>query len=379
MRFRISLIAVTLGVMTLFGCARSQPPAAMAPPMQQTGGMAPTMGGAPPQDAGVYNWQDVPQGQQIPVQRARFDQGGYQIYCATGETIVVPFVNQDMYVMKFGRSNTGQTYFVNEGTVPILYLRDGDFLENAAAQNARWYPIPQDYAYSRPIYVGLAPTWNDYMAMGWYPGMVTYGGLWGYSPGVRFVWMPSFSVHIGSNYYRSYDTYRTYYTRNPGYVRTRVVYNNYGTRSTGSWGSRRISGGSSTFRAGGGTGSFRPGVSGTSGFRSGGGFRPSSNGTGSFRPGSSMGGGGFSGSRPSGGSTSGSFSGNRGFGNAAPTSSGSFSGNRSFGGSSSGRSSFGGASSSGRSSFSGSSGSSGRSSFGGSSGGRSGSFGGRRR
>src|SRR5207244_1384423 len=123
-----------------------------------------------------------PQGQQIPINAARFDQGGYQLYAATGETIVVPFVNQNMYVMKFGRSANGQMFFVAEGDAPTLYLPPNGYLENAVAQNARWYPIPADYAYSRPMYVGLAPSWAEYTAMGWYPGMVTYGGMWGYSP-----------------------------------------------------------------------------------------------------------------------------------------------------------------------------------------------------
>src|SRR5438034_1084223 len=79
------------------------------------GGMQPA--GAP--SMGVYQWQDVPQGQQVPVNRATFDQGGYKVYAASGETIVVPFANQNLYAMKFGRSYTGQAYFVNEGDAPV--------------------------------------------------------------------------------------------------------------------------------------------------------------------------------------------------------------------------------------------------------------------
>src|SRR2546423_8340594 len=115
MRGRLVLGPIALlGTMLVAGCHSNQPVT-----------MAPPVGGAtPPPSAGqvtggqVYNWPDVPQGQQIPVSRASFDQGGYQIYAATGETIVVPFANQNLYVMKFGRSGTGQTYFVNEGTAP---------------------------------------------------------------------------------------------------------------------------------------------------------------------------------------------------------------------------------------------------------------------
>ena len=70
----------------------------------------------------MYKWQDVPVGQQVGIARAQFDQGGYQLVTDTGDTIVVPFVNQNLYVMRFGRSN-GQTYFVNENGAPTLYCR----------------------------------------------------------------------------------------------------------------------------------------------------------------------------------------------------------------------------------------------------------------
>jgi hypothetical protein len=315
----------------------------------------------------VFQWQDVPQGQQVPITRAVFDQGGYQLFAATGETIVVPFVNQNLYAMKFGRTGGGQSYFVNEGDAPVLYLRPGDFLENAAAQNARWYPLPDTYPYTRPVYVSLAPSWNDYIGMGWYPGMVAYGGLWGYRPyGVPFAWMPSFSIHIGGTRYTDYVSYRTYYTHTPGYSRTRIVYNNYGTpRGTGSWARTRTSRTTGSFRSGSAatsTGSFRargfstpPGSFGTSSSSSGGSFsfgRRSSSTTGSF-----------SGSAAS--APTGSFGGTRSFGSGSGST-------RSFGRSSS--SSFGGTRTYGSGSFGGGGRSSG--SFGG--GTRSSSFGSRR-
>ena len=338
------LNAVALvGVVGLLGCSSQPPPAAMAPPVQQTAPVAAPVG-APPQDMGVYNWRDVPQGQRVPVQRARFDQGGYQLYCATGETIVVPFENQNLYVMKFGRAHRDPSYFVNEG-VPVLYLNDNDYLENAAAQNARWYPIPRDYNYTRPIYVSVAPSWSAYTSMGWYPGMVAYGGVWGYSPGVHFNWMPSFAVNIGGTYYRSYDTYRSYYASNPGYVRNRVVYNNYNTRSTGSWGSGRSAYSTGSFRSSGrsgGTGSFGTGrVSGSGSFGTGraSGFG-SAGGSGSFGTGSSTGSAGFGSGRSMGGG--GSF-GSGSFGSRAPSGGSAFGS----GGRSSGTGSFGSAPSSG--------------------------------
>ncbi len=346
-----------------------------AAPQQGMGGQNPGyaapqqgMGGSVAGNAAggsVYQWQDVPVNQDVPITRATFDQGGYQIFAQSGETIVVPFANNNMYVMKFGRSS-GQAYFRNEDGVPTLYLRPGDGLENAAAQGARWYPIPQDYAYSRPMYVALAPTWNDYVGMGWYPGMNYYGGMWGYSPYNHFAWMPGWYISVGGHRYSDYNSYHSYYTSTPGYFRSRVVYNNYNT-------ARGISG-----RTFGGTGSFnRGGASGS---------------TGSFGSGRSNPSGTF-GSRPTGTFGSGRPTGT--FGGSAPGAGGSF-GSRpsgspggSFGSRPSGGSSFGGGSTgysapsrpSGGSSFGGGSRPSGGSSFGG--GGRSsggGSFGsGRRR
>jgi len=280
----------------------------MAPGYQQGGGGA-------QQTAGVYQWQDVPQGQQVQVSRATFDQGGYQIFATSGETIVVPFVNQNLYALKFGRTN-GQPYFVNDGQAPTLYLPVGGFLENAAAQNARWYPIPADYSYSQPMYVSLAPSWSEYVGMGWYPGMNYYGGMWGYNPYSSFAWMPGFYIGIGGARYTSYTSYHTYYTRNPGYSRVSTVYRNYSTprgsvfgsgraaASTGSFGSRnRTTFGGSTSAS---SGSFGNG-------RTTGGFGSSNAGRGFSRQ---TGGSSFGGTRSSSGSfgarrSGGSFGGRR--------------------------------------------------------------------
>ncbi|MCW3100913.1 MAG: hypothetical protein JWL77_6531 [Chthonomonadaceae bacterium] len=332
----------------------------MAPPVSQNPGYAgaqqPPMGGnmAPPvamnngQGTGVYQWQDVPVNQQVPILRATFDQGGYQIFAQNGETIVVPFANNNMYVMKFGRSN-GDNYFVNENGVPVLYLRPGQGLENAAAQGALWYPIPQNYAYSAPMYVALAPTWGEYANMGWYPGMTYYGGMWGYSPYSHFAWMPGFYISVGGRRYTDYGGYHSYYTSTPGYIRNRVVYNNYNvprgvsgrsfgsstgsfgsgrTGSTGSFGSGRTNNSSSTFgsRPSSSTGSFGSG-------RSGGGFGGGS--TRTFGGGATSGSGGSFGSRPSGSSFGG---GSSGYSAPSRPSGSSFGG----GGRSSGGSSFGG-------------------------------------
>jgi hypothetical protein len=278
--------------------------------------MAPPVAAPPPpatvaQNNQVWDWHDVPKGQKIPINRGVFDQGGYQLYAKTGETIVVPFENQNMYVLKFGQTS-GETHFIVENDAPTLYLRNGEFLENASAQGAKWYPFSQNHSYERPVYIGIAPSWADYLAMGWYAGMIYHGGYWGYRP-----WYPGFmgyspmvglNINIGG---RGYDWggYRDYYRSNPRNrynVRNVYNYNSVGRRAPNTFG-RTASGarfspsrpGSGSFgrSAPGSSGSFgrsAPGSSGSFG-RSSGSF-----GTGGRRSPGSFGSGPSGYSRPSG-------------------------------------------------------------------------------
>jgi hypothetical protein len=361
----------------LSGCSHNTPPVAMAPPatpvtisqpMDQSGGMQ--NGGMPSpgiQSTGAYNWTDVPVGQQVEITRAIFDQGGYQLNSPQG-TIVVPFANQNMYVMKFGRSQTGSMYFVNSGQFPTLYLPQGIGLQNAAQPGSDWYPFPQNYAYTNPVYVGLAPSWSAFTGMGWYPGMAYYGGYYGYSPYSIIGPMVGLHFLIGGSPYYGWNSYHSYYNSHPGYapmrVVSRTVYNQaartsfnssgFGRRTFGSAGTAFGSGRSSSF----GSGSFNRG--------------PSNFGS-TARPalGSGASGGSF-GRGPSG--FGGSFGGGRrsfpaSASPAPPASSGGFGSRPAFGGSS-----FGGGASAPRPSFGGSSFGGGRS-FGGSGFG-GGSFGG---
>jgi hypothetical protein len=402
------VVPALLGV----GCGRQQP-VNMAPPV----GNAPVVNTAPPitnasqQGAvptgdNVFDWHDVPANQQVPITRGVFDQSGYQLFAASGETIVVPFANQNMYVMRFGKSTNGGMYFTSDGAIPTLYVPNGGYLENSVAQGARWFPFPQNYAYTQPVYLGIAPSWSAYTGMGWYPGMSYYGGYWsahpyGYGGGFSpFAPMVGLNFIIGGRPYNSWGSYQNYYRYNPSSaVRMRTVYNYnsvrrnspsaFGNRntaassgrrfgnssgSTGSFGSGRRSGSGST----GSTGSFgnsRRFGSGSSGTGSTGSFGGSNS---SRRPFGSGSGGTLSGPRSTGSFGSGSSSGyssstRRGTGSFGSGSSSGYGG--SFGSSS--RRSFGSGSSSGSSSSSPSFGSSSRRSSGSSFGGSS--FGGSRR
>ncbi|GAB4455463.1 MAG: hypothetical protein OHK0029_11620 [Armatimonadaceae bacterium] len=417
----ISFVASSIMVSALAGCGKKEQPVTMAPP-----GSAPVpanVAAAPPVSpapmdapAGpvegnaaadkVYNWRDVPANQEVPVARAAFDRGGYQIYATSGETIVVPFENENMYVMKFGRSNGDDMYFVNEeGKAPLLYVPRNGYLSNAAADGAKWYPFSKDFNYERPVYMGIAPSWSAYTGMGWYPGMVFYGGYWGYRPwypGFAYTPMIGLNINIGGRPYYGWDSYRSYYTTN---TYNRVNWRNSNTYNYNSVGRRSPGSGSfgSSARSAGSFGRGSSSATRTAGSRSTGSFGNSSanrnttasqsrgsfgsgsatsnrtgsgsNSFGTARNSGSSGSSSFGSSRSSGSSGTSGFSGaTRSRGSFGGSGSSGFSGSRSGSSSSSfGRSSSG---SSGRSSSS-SFGRSSSSSFGRSSGGRS--FGGGRR
>jgi hypothetical protein len=184
----------------------------------------------------AYDWRDVPSGERIPIVRASLDRDGYRLFDDRGQLIIVPFENDNLYIMRFGRT-MGRTYFVREGGVPTLYLPEGGYIENLAVSGVRWYPFPQRYYYSRPIFIGPAPSWNDYCTMGWYPGMVYYGGWWDYNPwryGCRFAPLSGWSISIGNFSYTRWDDYCDYWRVTPArrvifvdrstYYSPRVIY-----------------------------------------------------------------------------------------------------------------------------------------------------------
>lgn len=159
--------------------------------------------------ADVFDWREVPQGQTIPITRAVFDSSGYLLYDENGQMISVPFAG-NLYALQFGKTGGGM-YFVNDGnSVPTLYVPDNGFLENAVVSGARWYPFPQRYFYTRPVYLGPAPSWDAYYDMRWYPGMTVYGGFWGFSPwraGIIYSPMSCLTISVGTRICRDWDDF----------------------------------------------------------------------------------------------------------------------------------------------------------------------------
>lgn len=209
----LGLIALTSGAFADDGQGYS-----MAPPVQTSGGGTSTVS----QDS-VFNWSEVPQNQNVTLVRASFDQGGYQLYDSVGETIVVPFTNNNLYVMKFAQSTNGKMYFVNTGDAPVLYVPQNGYLTNATVDGARWYPFTKTFHPSTPVYVGIAPSWNMFIGMGWYPNMACWGGYWGPTPfidGGVFVPCVGFGVDIGGAFLLGWGAYHNYWWHNPAQFHT---------------------------------------------------------------------------------------------------------------------------------------------------------------
>lgn len=221
---------MTLGFMALTGltlaagAALADDPTTMAPPID--GMSAPLSAGNAGVNASadsVFNWQEIPANQQVPLARATFDQGGYQLYDTVGETIVVPFTNQNLYVMKFAESPNGNLYFENEGGFPVLYVPKGGFLDNATVAGARWYPLGENFHPSEPVFLGIAPSYTDFVDLGWYPNTCFYGGYYGHTSFIEGgLFLPTIGLffEIGGHPYYGWNSYHDYYREHPGFYHT---------------------------------------------------------------------------------------------------------------------------------------------------------------
>ena len=179
----------------------------------------------------VFSWSEVPTNAPVPIVRAVFDQNGYQLFDDEGETIVIPFINHNLYAMKFGQSDTGSMYFINDGTAPILYVPQGGYLENATVAGARWYPFPRAFHPGTSVYLGPAASWSAFEEMCWYPDMVYRGGYWSETAWVGedvFVETPGIVFIIDGDPCYGWGSYHRYLYRHSGYDYTReyrpVVY-----------------------------------------------------------------------------------------------------------------------------------------------------------
>jgi hypothetical protein len=224
----------------------------MAPPVDENVAPVDDSAAPPPTTAAalstpsastVFNWQEVPANQKVPINRAAFDKGGYQLYDSVGETILVPFKNDNLYVMKFAVSPDGTTYFVNSGSAPILYLPQNGYVENATASGGKWYPFTQDFDPTTPVFLGCAPSWPVFIDTGWYPNMCCYGGYWcGTSVGI-FTPSLGFNIAFGNNCFYSWGDYCGYADIYPAPFFVGFYFGDWGFGGHQYWGGRSFHGG----------------------------------------------------------------------------------------------------------------------------------------
>ncbi|MBC8137715.1 MAG: hypothetical protein H8F28_17685 [Fibrella sp.] len=216
---RRGIIGATLiaGFCIVTSAALAEPPVSMAPPLGIATGVAPE----PPANDGtssVYNFKSVPENQQVPLNRAVFDQNGYQLFGRVGETIVVPFINQNLYVMKFAPSPDNSLYFINANGTPTLYVPRNGYLDNTTEPGAKWYPFSKSFQPETPDLSGTAPSYSQFLNPDWYPDAILSGGYYGirpFSSGGFFGTSPGLTLHLGgSPYYSRYD-YRPNVFLNP--------------------------------------------------------------------------------------------------------------------------------------------------------------------
>jgi len=205
---------LALGMVGITGVAFADPPVAMAPPVDNPPATTTTS-----HTENIFNWDEIPANQQVPLNHAVFDHGGYQLYDTVGETIVVPFANQNLYVMKFAVSPNDTLYFVNEGGTPVLYIPRDGYLENATVPGAKWYPFSADFHPATPVFLGVAPSYPDYVDIGWYPNTVIYGGYYCSTPFIAGgVFLPTIGLTfiIGGHPYHGWHEFHDYVVIHPG-------------------------------------------------------------------------------------------------------------------------------------------------------------------
>ncbi len=222
--------ALAAGISLAAGTAFADDPTSMAPPIETSAPAGGFNSGTNAAADSVFNWQEIPADQQVPLTRAAFDQGGYQLYDSVGETIIVPFTNENLYVMKFAASPNGSLYFENEGGYPVLYVPQGGYLENATVSGARWYPFGQDFHPTEPVFLGIAPSYPEFLDLGWYPDTHCYGGFYGSTSFISGgVFLPTVGLffEVGGHSHYGWDGYHRYYEDHPGYFHTDYYNHNF--------------------------------------------------------------------------------------------------------------------------------------------------------
>lgn len=199
-------------------------------PAGATNGPYATLNAILPAADGDYQWFEAPANREIAVTQVLFDGDGYRITDQAGETIEVPFLTNNLFLLQLGVSQDNRMSFMNTGANPLLYLpkngyiialpfdeRIGEGHIDLSQTGARWYPF-KSFAPAQPVFMGPAPTWGGYVNSFWYPQMVIEGGFYTDMPftkGVPVTQTPGLAYIVNGHPYKSWAGFESYCILHP--------------------------------------------------------------------------------------------------------------------------------------------------------------------
>lgn len=179
---------------------------------------------------GVYYGFEVPANRAVQIQRAVFNQDGYQLLDKAGETINVPFFTDNLYILQFAVANGAAMYFQYADGHPVLYVpKNGYLIETPPYTSATdfysyqdtgvyWYPFTKDFYPSDPVFLGPAPTWPAFLNMPWYPHVRIEGGYMSsrpVGPGVSVAPTPGLLFVVDGHPYKDWAGFMSYLAVHP--------------------------------------------------------------------------------------------------------------------------------------------------------------------
>lgn len=181
---------------------------------------------------GSYYWFEATVNHPVLVDHVVLDSDGYTIFDKAGETIQVPLLTNNLFLVQFAPATGSQMVFENVGANPVLSLPKGAYVamppydarlaDNPMAveqSGARWYPFGSGFAPASPLFMAPAPTWGAYINSHWFPNMLIQGGFYTDRPiarGVTASPTPSVVFRVNGNIYRSWAGFESYCMLNPG-------------------------------------------------------------------------------------------------------------------------------------------------------------------
>jgi hypothetical protein len=166
----------------------------------------------------VIKWTRLPLHQDFVITHASFSQRGYRLYDDQDETILVPFTDDNLYVMKFGVSPDEDMHFIRSTHSPVLLVPVDGYLSNQDVPGDIWYPFSDSYQPQTPVYYSIAPTWTDYLAIDWYSGYEFHGGYYcrrAFVPGIVVTPVPGLTIIVAGQSFSGWHDYKNHHHHSP--------------------------------------------------------------------------------------------------------------------------------------------------------------------